>query len=116
MDDLCWAAPFARMVDVIKFVKSRGPAYGYNLDMKKSTYLMAPGGSRLSQHEFFERINALVIVSLGLPTDNIKAHPNIISCCQPSVSPTMLAKRSVLQWGCKTLLFVLISLLFNKIF
>ena len=25
MDDLCWAAPFARMVDVIEFVKSRGP-------------------------------------------------------------------------------------------
>ena len=71
-----------------------------NLNMKKSTYLMAPGGSRLSKHEFFERIN--VLVSLGLPTDNIKVHPNIISCCQPSASPTTLAKRSV-QWGCKIL-------------
>ena len=47
---------------------------------------MAPGGSCLSQHEFFERIN--VLVSLGLPIDNIKVHPHIISCCQPSVSPT----------------------------
>ena len=27
MDDLCWAAPFAKMVDAIKFVKSRGQAY-----------------------------------------------------------------------------------------
>ena len=26
MDDLCWAAPFAKMVDAIKFVKARGPA------------------------------------------------------------------------------------------
>ena len=49
MDDLCWAAPFGRMVDVIEFVKSRGPSYGYNLNMKKSTYLMAPGASRLSR-------------------------------------------------------------------
>ena len=38
MDDLCWAAPFLKMVDVIKFVKARGPAYGYNLNMKKSIY------------------------------------------------------------------------------
>jgi len=38
MDDLCWAAPFARMVDVIEFVKSRGPAYGYNLNMKKMLF------------------------------------------------------------------------------
>ena len=38
MDDLCWAAPFARMVDVIEFVKSRGPAHGYSLNMKKSTF------------------------------------------------------------------------------
>ena len=90
-DDLCWAAPFTKMVDVIRFVKSRGPAYGYNLNMKKSTYLMAPGGSRLSQHELFERIN--VLVSLCLPIDNIKVHPHIISCCQPSVSPTTLAKK-----------------------
>ena len=68
--------------------------------MKKSIYLMAPGGSCLSQQEFFERINALA--SLGLSIDNIKVHPHIISCCQPSVSPTTLAKRSV-QWGCKIL-------------
>ena len=40
MDDLCWAAPFTKMVDVIKFVKSRGPAYGYNLNMKKQLSLI----------------------------------------------------------------------------
>ena len=78
----------AKMVDVIKFVKSRGPAYGYNLNMKKCIYLMAPGGNRLTQEEFLERIN--VLVSLGLPNDNIKVHPHVISRCQPSVSPTTL--------------------------
>ena len=29
MDDLQWAALFERMVEVIKFVRERGPAYGY---------------------------------------------------------------------------------------
>ena len=43
MDDLCWAAPFAKMVDIIEFVKSRGPSYGYNLNMKKSIYLRLLG-------------------------------------------------------------------------
>jgi hypothetical protein len=41
-------------------------------------------------------------VNLGLPIDNIKVHPHIINCCQPSVSPVVLAKRGV-QWGCKIL-------------
>ena len=100
MTYVCWAAPFTRMVDVAKFVKSRGPARSawivsrsLNINMKKSTYLMAPGGSRLSQRELFERINALV--SLGSPIDDIKAHPNIISRCQPSTLPTALTERSV---------------------
>ena len=33
MDDLQWAAPFERMVHIIKFVRERGPAYGYNLNI-----------------------------------------------------------------------------------
>ena len=97
---MCWAAPFAKIVDVSKFVKSRGPAYGYNLNMKKSIYLMALERRCLSCQELLERINFLV--NLGLPIDNIKVHPHIINCCQPSVSPVVLAKRSV-QWGCKIL-------------
>ena len=94
------AAPFAKMVDVIKFVKARGPAYGYNLNMKKSIYLMAPTRGRFSQQELIERIN--VLASLGLPIDVIKVHPRIIKCCQPSTSSAVLAKRSA-QWGCKIL-------------
>ena len=100
MDDLCWAAPFEKMVDVIKFVKTRGPAYGYNLNMKKSIYLMAPTSRSFSQQELIERIN--VLARLGLPIDNIKVHPRIINCCQPYASSAVLAKRSV-QWGCKIL-------------
>ena len=61
---------------------------------------MAPERRHLSCQESLERIN--VLVNLGLPIDNIKVHPHIINCCQPSVSPIVLAKRSV-QWGCKIL-------------
>ena len=63
---------------------------------------MAPWGNRLTltQEEFLERIN--VLVSLGLPTDNIKVHPHVISRCQPSVCPTVLVNRSI-QYGCKIL-------------
>ena len=100
MDDLCWAAPFAKMVDVINFVKARGPAYGYNLNMKKSIYLMAPSSECFSQQQLFERIN--VLASLGMPIENIKAHPRLINSCHPSTSSEVLAKRAV-QWGCKIL-------------
>ena len=47
MDDLQWAAPFEKMVHVIKFVRDVGPDYGYNLNMDKSIYLMAPIGRDL---------------------------------------------------------------------
>ena len=40
IDDLYWAATFDKMVEVIKFVIERGPAYGYNLNMKKCVYLI----------------------------------------------------------------------------
>ena len=35
IDDLYWAASFTKMVEVVKFVIDRGPAFGYNLNMKK---------------------------------------------------------------------------------
>ena len=88
--------PFAKMVDVIKFVRDRGPAYECNLNMKKSTYLMAPIERDLSQNELFERVDALT--SLGVPIENIEVHPH----CQSFVSPRALAKRR-LEWGYKIL-------------
>ena len=96
MDELQWAAPFERMVQVIKFVRERGPAYGYNLNMDKSIYLMAPIGRDISQDELLYRVNLLM--TLGLPIQNIKLHPQ----CQSFVSSTALAKRR-LEWGCKAL-------------
>lgn len=49
IDDLYWAASFEKMVNVIKFVMDRGPAFGYKLNMKKCVYLMVPTNSGLSQ-------------------------------------------------------------------
>ena len=51
IDDLNWAATFDKMVEVIKFVLERGPAYGYKLNVKKSVYLMAPTAMKPSAHE-----------------------------------------------------------------
>merc|ERR1711907_490244 len=63
-----------KMIEVIKFVMVRGPAYGYNLNMKKSVYLMAPLGRDISQRDLDVRIRALT--NLGIPVDNIKIHPD----------------------------------------
>ena len=96
MDDLQWAAPFEKMVHVIKFVRDVGPDYGYNLNMDKSIYLMAPIGRDISQDELFCRVNLLM--TLGVPIQNIRVHPQ----CQSFVSPAALTKRR-LEWGCKAL-------------
>ena len=84
------------MIEVIRFVMVRGPAYGYNLNMKKSVYLMAPLGRDISQRDLDVRIRALT--NLGIPVDNVKIHPD----CQSFVSPSVLAKRRV-EWGFKIL-------------
>ena len=96
IDDLYWAAPFEKMIEVIKFVMERGPAYGYNLNMKKCVYLMAPVQSQMSQSEMNVRIHALV--NLGIPIGNVKIHPE----CQPCVSPSVFIKRNI-EWGFKIL-------------
>ena len=69
IDDLYWAAPFEKMIEVIKFVMHRGPAYGYNLNMKKCVYLMAPLGRDMSQRELDVRLHALI--NFGIPIENI---------------------------------------------
>ena len=84
------------MIEVIRFVMVRGPAYGYNLNMKKSVYLMAPLGRDISQRDLDVRIRALT--NLGIPVDNIKIHPD----CQSFASPSVLVKRRV-EWGFKIL-------------
>ena len=33
IDDLYWAAPFPKMIEVIKYVQLNGPKYGYTLNM-----------------------------------------------------------------------------------
>ena len=58
VDDLYWAAPFEKMIEVIKFVTRRGPAYGCNLNVKKCVYLMAPARSQTSQREMDVRLRA----------------------------------------------------------
>ena len=77
------------MAQAIKFVRDRGPAYGYNLNMDKSIYLMAPIGRDISQDELFCRVNLLTT-----PIQSIRVHPQ----CQSFVSPTVLTKRR-LEWG-----------------
>ena len=42
IDDLYWAAPFQKLIDIIRFVQLNGPSYGYNLNMNKCKYLLAP--------------------------------------------------------------------------
>ena len=97
MDDLQWAAPFERMVEAIKLVRERGPAYGYSLNVDKSIYLMAPIGRDASQDESLHNRVSL-LMSLGAPTQSIKAHPQR----QSLASPTALTKRRV-ERGCKAL-------------
>ena len=96
IDDLYWAATFFKMVKVIEFVIERGPAFGYTLNMKKCTYLMAPTVNALTDEELDQRL--AVLTALGLPLENIKIHPD----CQPESPPEVLAKRRV-EWGFKIL-------------
>ena len=64
--------------------------------MKKCIYLMAPTNSGLSQKEMSARIN--VLMSLCIPIENIKIHPN----CQPHASSRVVTKRRI-EWGFKIL-------------
>ena len=52
--------------------------------------------SGLSQKEMSLRVN--VLMSLGVPMENIKIHPD----CQPHASSRVVAKRRI-EWGFKTL-------------
>ena len=96
IDDLYWAANFAKMVKVIEFVTERGPAFGYTLNMKKCIYLMAPTGKALTDDELNQKLG--ILTALGLPLENIKIHPD----CQPQSPMDLLAKRRV-EWGFKIL-------------
>ena len=87
---------FDKMVDVIRLVMQRGPAYGYNLNLKKSIYLMSPSTQRLSSDELHRRIRLLI--DLGVPAQNIKIHPD----CELGVSSALVDKRKA-EWGFKIL-------------
>jgi len=93
IDDLYWAAPFNKMVEIIEFVQLKGPNYGYNLNMDKCTYLLAPAVT-LDENELNRRLD--IIMQLGFPRSNIKIHPDT----QQGISRELYQLRSE-QWGCK---------------
>ena len=73
IDDLYWAAPFNKMVEIIEFVQQKGPNYGYTLNMDKCTYFLASSVT-LDQNELNRRLD--IIMQLGFPRSNIKIHPD----------------------------------------
>ena len=84
------------MVKAIQFVIDKGPAYGYRLNMRKCTYLIAPTESKLTGDELNKKLEALT--ALGIPLENIKIHPD----CQSGLSSDVVARRQ-LERGFKTL-------------
>ena len=66
------------------------------INMKKSIYLMAPTAMKLSEHETKRKIQ--VLNDLGVPTQNIKVHPD----CQLNVSSVLADERRA-EWGIKIL-------------
>ena len=95
IDDLYWAAPFPKMIEVIKYVQRNGPRYGYTLNMSKCKYLLAPSVT-LDETELNRRLH--IIMELGFPMSNIKIHPDT----QQGISPDLYQSR-LEQWGCKVL-------------
>ena len=87
IDDLCWAATFGKMIEVIKFMMARVPACGYRFNMKKCIYLMAPTTERLDYESLRPRVQLLT--SLGIPFENIKIHPD----CQRDVCADLTTRR-----------------------
>ena len=77
------------MIEAIRLVMRRGPAYGHSLNVKKRVYLMAPLGRDASQRELDVRMRA--VVNLGAPIEDVKAHPD----CQLSASPSTTIKRRI---------------------
>ena len=95
IDDCYWAAPFIKMIEIIEFVQLNGPKYGYNLNMDKCTYLLAPAVT-LDENELNRRLD--IIMQLGFPRSSIKIHPDT----QQGISRELYQRRSE-QWGCKVL-------------
>ena len=96
IDDLYWAAPFEKMVQVIAFVQDNGPKYGYKLNLKKSIYLMSTSPNATTFEQLEERVQTLN--SLGIPTSNVTIHPS----CQRQTSSQVEQFRR-LNWGFKAL-------------
>jgi len=82
IDDLYWATPFQKMIEVIKYVQLNGPTYGYTLNMNKCKYLLAPSVI-LDEIELNCRLH--IIMELGFPMSNIKIHPDT----QQGISPDL---------------------------
>ena len=96
IDDIYWAAPFQKMVQVITYVQVNGPKYGYNLNLNKSTYLMSPDSNATTEDELENRIH--ILNSLGIPTSNVKIHPR---CLRQTSSQLEEFRRR--NWGFKVL-------------
>ena len=95
IDDLYWAAPFQKMIEIIKYVQLNGPSYGYTLNMNKCKYLLAPSIT-LTEAELVHRLD--VIMELGIPMSNNKIHSNT----QQNI-PMELYQSRLKQWGFKVL-------------
>ena len=94
IDDLYWATHFTNMIEIIRFVKERGPEYGYRLNLGKCIYLLSHNPSdRLSVDQKVARI-----LDLGIPNENIKVHPD----CEPYAPRELILKRQR-EYGFKML-------------
>ena len=82
------------MIEIIRFVKERGPEYGYRLNLGKYLYLLSPNTSdRLSVDQKIART-----LDLGTPIENIKVHPD----CEPDAPREFILTRER-EYGFKTL-------------
>ena len=96
IDYLYWAATFDKMVQAIEFVIERGPAYGYNLNMKKCVYLMAPTAKKHTVDEL--RTKLATLIAMGILAQKIKIHPD----CQCGLPAEVVANRKA-EWDIKIL-------------
>jgi len=63
-------ADFNNMVEIIDFIKSEGPKWGYNINLNKGTYLLGRTGNQNTAMERKQRL-----MEMGIKEDIIKIHP-----------------------------------------
>mmetsp|Transcript_19243 Transcript_19243/g.32202 ORF Transcript_19243/g.32202 Transcript_19243/m.32202 type:complete len:178 (-) Transcript_19243:249-782(-) len=71
VDDGNLGAPFDLMVEAIQLILSEGPQYGYHLNLRKGTYVLA---KCTTDAEAFRRRD--VLLGLGIAPNVIRIHPD----------------------------------------